>query len=321
MIPEFPVFKKIEIGDKQEIEEFTKNYPPYSDFNFISLFCWDVDDKRQVSLLNGNLIVLSTDDQKGRSFLSFLGTNKVEDTVSILISYCKENKIRSGLQMITEEAIKSCCDSKFAFAEDRNNFDYVYSVKDLVELQGKKYSEVRHQVNRFLNKYKSKYRIERFDLGGTKYDGCLSEIFEKWVDVREAYSEREDRAFNKLVKYSASFQLINLMLFVDNEPVGFLISQPAHDNYIVAHFAKSNYEYCGVSAFLLTEAAKIYANEGYHFVNYEEDLGLPGLRHAKSTFRPVKYLKKYGIKPHAGLFGKLLPFLYNINNHKHARQI
>ena len=30
MIPKFPKFKKLEITDKDDIESFTKNYPPYS---------------------------------------------------------------------------------------------------------------------------------------------------------------------------------------------------------------------------------------------------------------------------------------------------
>lgn len=71
MIPTFPEFKPIEITDKEEVENFTKNYPPYSDFNFISLFCWDVDGKRRLSWLNGNWVCLILSKIWGTAYPSF----------------------------------------------------------------------------------------------------------------------------------------------------------------------------------------------------------------------------------------------------------
>lgn len=41
MIPKFPEFKKLELSNKEEIENFTSKFPPYSDFNFVSMWCWD----------------------------------------------------------------------------------------------------------------------------------------------------------------------------------------------------------------------------------------------------------------------------------------
>ncbi len=34
MLPQFPQFKPLELTDKEDIENFTKNFPPYSDFSF-----------------------------------------------------------------------------------------------------------------------------------------------------------------------------------------------------------------------------------------------------------------------------------------------
>ena len=39
MIPEFPEFKKLELSNKEEIEKITQKFPPYSDFNFVSMWC------------------------------------------------------------------------------------------------------------------------------------------------------------------------------------------------------------------------------------------------------------------------------------------
>ncbi|MCA1638525.1 MAG: hypothetical protein LC768_09365, partial [Acidobacteria bacterium] len=61
MIPSFPHFRNLRADDKEAVESFTNQFPPYSDFNFTSLWCWNVSEKIQVSQLYGNLIVRFTD--------------------------------------------------------------------------------------------------------------------------------------------------------------------------------------------------------------------------------------------------------------------
>ncbi len=54
MIPEFPNFKKLELSDREEVESVTNKFPPYSDFNFTSMWCWDINEDMRLSKLNGN---------------------------------------------------------------------------------------------------------------------------------------------------------------------------------------------------------------------------------------------------------------------------
>ena len=44
MLPKFPEFKKLELNDKAVLHSVTALLPPYSDFNFTSLFSWNVND-------------------------------------------------------------------------------------------------------------------------------------------------------------------------------------------------------------------------------------------------------------------------------------
>ena len=80
MIPEFPEFKKLELSDKEDVEAFTKKFPPYSDFNFVSMWSWDIKGEMRLSILNGNLVVRFTDYITGDPFYSFLGNNKTNET-------------------------------------------------------------------------------------------------------------------------------------------------------------------------------------------------------------------------------------------------
>lgn len=72
MIPEFPNFKKIELSDQKEIESFTSKFPPYSDFNFTSLWSWDTHTNMQISILNKNLVIRFNDYLSDSFFYSLL---------------------------------------------------------------------------------------------------------------------------------------------------------------------------------------------------------------------------------------------------------
>ena len=90
MIPEFPQFKNLELTDKKEVEKITGKYPPYSDFNFVSMWSWDIKGEMRLSILNGNLVVRFTDYITGNPFYSFLGNNEVNDTVEKLLELSKK---------------------------------------------------------------------------------------------------------------------------------------------------------------------------------------------------------------------------------------
>ena len=56
MIKDFPEFGQLELSDKNEIFELTKDFLSYSDFSFSNMWSWDIAlSKRGFSKLNGNL--------------------------------------------------------------------------------------------------------------------------------------------------------------------------------------------------------------------------------------------------------------------------
>ena len=86
MIPEFPQFKKLELSDKKDVEKFTSLFAPYSDFNFASLWSWNIKDEMRLSVLNGNLVVHFTNYLTEELFYSFLGDKKINETAETTIS-------------------------------------------------------------------------------------------------------------------------------------------------------------------------------------------------------------------------------------------
>jgi len=307
MIPTFPEFKKIEISDQAEIENFTKDFPPYSDFDFVALFCWDVNEKRKISMLNGNLVVRSTCDMTGKEFLTFLGVQQVTETVRELLRYSQKAGLKRELRMIPQETTNFCSDHtlRLRIKEDRDNFDYIYSLDDLRNYADPKYSRIRNKYKKFLKEYEHHHRIVEFEISDKDFQGHLAYLWKEWCDVKEMYSEKESVAFHRLIGNASSFDLMNIMIFVDDTPIGFSINNIINGGYAINCFTKTSFLYRGANQLLMSETARGLISRGCKFLNFEEDLGLPGLRRAKETYKPTFFLKKYNVKK-SSLFQKIL---------------
>ena len=313
MSPIFPHFKPIEITDQEIIENFIKDHPPYSNYSFVSLYCWDVDKRRKFSFLHGNLVFRTTSDITGKEFLTFLGTNRVPETIKELFLYAQREGIQDALRLIPEEAVQFCSDPTLHLhiQEDRDNFDYVYQVRELAELKGSKYENLRKSVNNFVKTYKESHKFKFFDLEKPNSKKEILSVWKAWQGINERYSVREEMALNRLLDHSHTLNLINTMVLVHNRPVAFSINQIAHGNCSISHFAKADYNYKGVLAFLDHETLKHLHRTGCEFMNFEEDMGLQSLRFAKNKYRPIKFLRKYTISQKYGMIKRYINYIFN----------
>ena len=76
---------------QEEIEKITSDFPPYSDFNFVSLWCWNLTNKTQLSLLNDNLVIRMEDYTTADIFYMFIGQSKIKNTIEILFKHLESN--------------------------------------------------------------------------------------------------------------------------------------------------------------------------------------------------------------------------------------
>ncbi len=299
MIPTFPNFKKLELSDKKEIEEFTSKFPPYSDFNFTSLWSWDTNSERMISILNANLVILFTDYENEEKLLSFLGNNKPEDTAIELINYAKSINILPVLRFISEEAIKNLKNSNLLIEEDRDNFDYVYDVSELSNLSGVKFKEKRHSFNKFSREHPNAF-WELKELGNQELYNQIIYVINAWedkkkIDKKTSDFEYEKIAINKLIKTLEGDKIILSCVSVQDKVIGFSIDEILSDNYAISHFIKADNSYIGIYEFLNKKISEYLKDNGVLFWNWEQDLGIESLRRSKTSYRPINFIKKYKI--------------------------
>lgn len=298
MIPVFPNFKKVEFSDREEVESFTHNIQPYSDFNFISLWAWDVDNQRMISSLNDNLVVLFTDYKTNEPFLSFLGTKKPTRTAIDLLDYSTTNHISPILQLVGEETVRNISNKSLIVTSTRKDYDYIFSTTDLISMVGSKFGSKRNQLNKFRSHY-SKAFLKSEILGTSIPKKHIFSILEKWSiqkrRERKDDSIQEKKAIEKILENKNNSRLMLSYLNIENKFIGFSIDEILPNNYAMSHFLKADYTFKGVYDYMNNEIAKQLHSLGVKYWNWEQDLDIEGLRVSKQGYNPIKYLKKYSI--------------------------
>lgn len=298
-LPLYPTFKKMDLAYFHEIENLNKPYPPYNDFEFASLWTYDTDGTNTVTILDGNLVIKIQDFITGAFFYSFLGSNNVINTISTLIQRSKVEGLGPELRLVPEISISTVPDLNtfFSVAEDLDSFDYILSIEEIAELKGKKYYDKRNLVNRFKKLYPD-HRVVYLDLHQQNVQTEIMDLFLIWE--KQKNRSRKDTQ-TELVAIKKLFDLVDLLdlkgigIYYENKLIGFSTYHTFDNNYAIMTFEKGDTTYEGIYAYINHVSCKHLQTLGAKYLNYEQDLGIPGLKKAKQLWRPITYHKKYTI--------------------------
>lgn len=293
VIPQFPELKSIDWQDREDIEHFTKGLPPYSDFNFTSMYVWDVHGTMKVSQLHGNLIVLFSDYMTGEQFFSFLGTNLVTETARVLFAYSTHAGYCTALRLIPETVAQLISTTDFEIVSDRDSFDYLYEVDDLyrlVELPNA--YEPARKARQFIRNYPNyTHTICQMD------DLCFEQVravYKKWAAKKGVCYEEsiEYRAFKRHFYNALPTHFITL-IYMDFSLIGFMCTEVISSEFAVSHFAKADISFKGIYDVLIWHTGAMLHERKIGRLNFEQDLGIANLRHSKETHTRHSFLKKY----------------------------
>jgi len=296
IIPEFPNFKEIELSDKAYIKSLTSKFKPYSDFNFTAIWSWswDMNQKMMLSQLNKNLVVLFNDYVSRQHFLSFIGDNKVSETALQLIEYSEKNYKIGLLKLIPEEIANVLSKSEFIIDPDRDSYDYIYSIKDLANMDKWSGESQSRAIRKFIREHPN-YTIKQYSISEIVKDEYL-EMFKRWSknkNINNPFELNEFKAFKKFFQNDDDNIKI-VSLFVDNILIGFNIYEIISDDYANCSFSKADTKYhSSIYDMLDWEEAKILNNKKIKYYNWEQDLGISGLRYSKEKYKPLFFLKKF----------------------------
>ena len=290
MIP----FKDIELKDRDFIIEKTmKSNRRNCDLSFSNLCSWRFLYDTQYAIVDGFLVFKFWANGE-LAYMMPVGKGDLKKMIVKLIKDSDKEKqafrmlgVCEGMQTDLEEILPN----KFAFMNSRDYADYLYLKTDLAELTGKKYQSKRNHINRFKKEYPN---YEYAEITPDNIDECLI-LEEKWCKANDCDqyegTGNERRALTYALKNFEAIGLYGGLLRVDGEIVAFTFGMPINHDTFGTHVEKADTSINGAYAVINNEFAK-HIPEQYIYINREEDLGVPGLRRAKESYKPTILLEK-----------------------------
>jgi uncharacterized protein len=297
MIPKFPQFKKIELSDRQLIHRFTKDFAPYSDYNFSNLWMWDIAGQAEFSFLNNNLVIKFTDYLTQQPYYSFLGVTHSNRTVEKLLDFVSEQGLENGLRLVPEACIEALIneDGEYIIEENMDHSDYILSVEILKNYPGSKLANKRNYVRKFNSAHE--HSIRKLNLSDKEDIKEIRSVFDEWCESHtDLDSHNEKEALRRFIEIAPLVDTITLGIYIDDKLEAFWSHEILEHSCTISHFQKANSrKFPDLYPVLMQESAKELAGREIFFINFEQDLGIPRLREGKMGYLPYGFLKKYNI--------------------------
>lgn len=185
----------------------------------------------------------------------------------------------------------------FHIEEKPKHSDYVYRAEDLAQLKGNKYSKKRNLINQFERNYLNADRVAVAPITPADTEECL-EFLEEWCLSNNCGGEGEDdlacekEAAKYTLRHLEAFGSRGLLLRIDGEINAFGIGTRLTEGMGVLNFEKAFSDIKGLYQYFDRECARRLF-PGLEFINKENDMGEPGLRKAKKSYRPDRIVEAF----------------------------
>ncbi len=286
-------FRKLTWQDKEKYTRYYQSSPVhYAEYSFFCLWAWDHAYPIEIAETDSNICWLRSGGPLSGMFGPCGNWNDVSDWDRELANFEPGSVIYDVPSRVKE--ILSGREG-LRFSDDRDQHEYVYSVKDMTALKGKIYAHKRNRIRAFLDAYEWDY----YPVTPDDFDEIL-DFQERWrahraltMTADEAESlQDEDKAIQNAMNKWNEFDFMGGMLKVDGKIVAYTIAEELDSENLDVRFEKAIPEYAGsyqaINYMFLKEQGMKYT-----WVNREEDMGEPGLREAKMSYNPAFMLEKF----------------------------
>ena len=191
------------------------------------------------------------------------------------------------------DILEEACPNEFKFFDDRPNYDYLYRTQDLIELKGREYHSKKNHLNYFLNNYQY------------QYTSLTSEMAEEAMLFIREFNQRknlpehemellrmEERAMVDVFNNLEAVGYLAAAIVIDGKIEALSIGGTLNKNTVTVHVEKANTAFRGLYQLINNEFCRHVASN-VKYINREEDMGIPGLRKAKLSYKPVKLVESH----------------------------
>lgn len=283
-------------NDEYELLLKSLDIIPTSDFLLTTVNFWNNANNVQLFELENAILLVLFNPPFGDAFSHLLVNNLTDNLVKIAKQKTKELNI----EKLKISFLQSDCKQDFisSLSPETDEFEYIYNLIDLAQLQGSKYKKQRNSYAKAL-KENSELTIELADLATLENKEEVKQFCKDCMQIKsdrnhsdEPNLQREWLAFQKCIELSSNLNLKIIKLYANQKLSGLLIYEEFNNEWIVGHFFKT---YLGLGIYLLNQLSVALSEQGFKYFNFQEDRGVESLRYFKQQLNPAFQLKTYSI--------------------------
>ena len=287
-------FFDIDIGAKDIINDFFHAQRiEASDMLFGNLYIWHFSRTIKYALIDDCLVVWTKFPSESYPFIFYpLGRGNRKVAIGKMKEYFLDNQMPFSLRSLEpyqSAELENLFPNSFEIAQNRDRFDYLYNIDELIALSGRTLHKKKNHLNRFFKLYPD-FSYERVDSANAME---VLEAYKAWFEE----GEKSDGLRNEMLGIEASLRNFSALdmkgaiIRIDGKIAAFSLAEQINDDSVVIHIEKGNTFYEGIFQAINQQFLK---NDFAHlrFVNREEDLGIEGLRKAKMSYKPLRFIEK-----------------------------
>jgi hypothetical protein len=287
-------FLPIALEDREHVTAALAADPPStSELTFTNLWVWRGARAIALGRDEDGALVARCEEHGARFFLPPVGARDAAATARRLVGVAREQGFPFEVRRAPAALADALRAAGFAAREDRDSFDYVYEVGALASLEGRHFDGKRNQVRRLTRERACAYA----PLDAAVAAECLA-LEEDWCDLRacrlDAGLTAEQAAIGECLRLHRELGLIGGVIRVDGRVKAFALAERLAGDTAVVHFEKADPQVPGLYQ-LVNHWFCREALGAFRFVNREQDLGIPGLRQAKESWRPHHLVAKFTV--------------------------
>jgi len=173
-----------------------------------------------------------------RIIVSYLGADNDAKTATALVNKFKE------VTMVPEAVFSKGAPktNSLLIKDDRDNFDYILSIEEMINLFGGKFKQKRKLIHRFTKNYPD-HKVIILDFSKTTDVIHLNNLLTRWKDLKKSCDKEVDREFKalqRLVENSSLYRIVNVGILYKDKLVAFTTNEIRKD-YTIGGFGKADF--------------------------------------------------------------------------------
>lgn len=278
-------FAPVTLADRDLFRHQYEHYPQvHSDNTFTNIVCWNHYAHYHRAFVRGSLLIYSAIDGRIR-FRAPIGPDDpglLEDLFALARAETPGERF-FVLEPGARDRIAALRPG-LALHPARDLFEYVYRSADLADLPGKGFLTIRRHINRFHRNCAS--LVEPIGPANLEDVRVFVTRWCNWKNCEnDAVLAAEREAVLFAIAHFAELGLAGLAIRVEGEVAAMAIFERLNAQTALVHFEKGLPDCEGIYKAINQETA-IRLRDAVPYINRESDMGVPGLREAKTRYHP-----------------------------------